>query len=269
MFRDIKKITNMKKFISIIVLLLTISIGALAQKKLGDYIEIGGVPAFVFHLDETREHGLAMTIPRNNHAFGLSKYSKRMTKVIDKMSEESKLSAEDVAHLKEYFNSQGTAIVFKKDKELRPLYTELVGRLSDNGKANAEQVHAFCEEKGISMKDFFPTFYAAKEQGEGWFLPGDKELEEFAVFYLGGLGKDNGLGALKWDKQRKVKSDNELVQEALFWITRGQLYSSSMHEPKAGFRKLAWTFIKLSAKNYLDIYDRVPGDVDICFVYEF
>lgn len=50
----------MKKFISIIVLLLTISIGALAQKKLGDYIEIGGVPAFVFHLDETREHGLAM-----------------------------------------------------------------------------------------------------------------------------------------------------------------------------------------------------------------
>lgn len=259
----------MKRIVITLALMLVVCIGANAQKKLGEYIEINGVPAFVFSIDQTGEHGLAMTIPRNNHAFGLGKYSKSMIKVIDKMSEESKLSTEEVAHLKEYFNSQGTVIVFKKDKELRPLYAELVGRLSDNGKANAEQVKSFCEEKGISMKDFFPTFYAAKEQGEGWFLPGDKELEEFAVFYLGGLGKDNGLGALKWDKQRKVKSDNELVQEALFWITRGQLYSSSMHEPKAGFRKLAWTFIKLSAKNYLDIYDRVPGYVDICFVYEF
>ena len=104
MFRDIKKITNMKKFISIIVLLLTVSIGALAQKKLGDYIEIDGVPAFVFSLDGTGEHGLAMTIPKNNHAFGLGKYSKRMTKVIDKMSEEGKLSSEQVTHLKDYFN---------------------------------------------------------------------------------------------------------------------------------------------------------------------
>ena len=259
----------MKKFISIIVLLLTVSIGALAQKKLGDYIEIDGVPAFVFSLDGTGEHGLAMTIPKNNHAFGLGKYSKRMTKVIDKMSEEGKLSSEQVTHLKDYFNSSGTAIIFKKDKELKPLYTELVERLTNDGKANAEQVSLFCDEKGISMKDYFPTFFAAKELGEGWFLPGDNELEQLAVFYLGGLGKSNGLGALKWDKQRKLKSDNELVQEALFWITSGRLYSSSMHEPKAGFRKLAWAFIKLSAKNYLDIYDRVPGDVDICFVYEF
>lgn len=259
----------MNRIVITFALILVGCIGADAQKKLGDYIEINGVPAFVFSIDQTGEHGLAMTIPRNNHTFGLSKYSKRMTKVIDNMSEEGKLSSEEVAHLKEYFNSQGTAIVFKKDKELRPLYTELVGRLSDNGKVNAKQVNAFCEEKGISMKDFFPTFYAAKEQGEGWFLPGDKELEELAVFYLGGLGKSNGLGALKWSKLPKMKSDNELVQEVLTWITRGQLYSSSMNEPKAGFRKLAWTFIKLSAKNYLDIYDRVPGDVDICFVYEF
>ena len=249
--------------------MLVVGIGTNAQKKLGDYIEINGVPAFVFSLDQTGEHGLAMTIPKNNHAFGLSKYTKRMMKVIEKMSDEGKLSFEKVEHLKEYFNSQSTAIVSKKNKELIPLYTELVGRLSDNGKANAEQVDAFCKEKGISMKDFFPTFYAAKEQGEGWFLPGDKELEEFCVFYLGGLGKSNGLGAIKWPKQPKMKSDNELVQEALLWITRGQLYSSSMGNPKAGFRKLAWTFIKLSGKSYLDIYDRVPGDVDVCFVCEF
>ena len=185
------------------------------------------------------------------------------------MSEEGILSSEQVTHLKEYFNSSGTAIVFKKDKELKPLYTELVERLTNDGKVNAEQISLFCEEKGISMKDYFPTFFAAKEVGEGWFLPGDKELEQFAVFYLGGLGKSNGLGVSKWEKQRKLKSDNILVQEALLWITRGQLYSSSMREPKAGFRKLAWTFIPLSAKTYLDIYDRVPGDVDVCFVYEF
>lgn len=258
----------MKKLL-LTAIILFVGIEVSAQKKLGDYVEYDGVPAFIFSLDQTGEHGLAMTIPQDNNAFGLSKYSKRMAKVIKKMSEEGKLSSEEVTHFTEYFNSQGPVIVFKKDKELRPFYTELVERLSDNGKANAEQVEAFCEEKGISMMEFFPTFYAAKEQGEGWFLPGDKELEEFAIFYLGGLGKSNGLGPIKWSKQPQMKSDNELVQEALLWITRGQLYSSSMHDPKAGFRKLAWALIRLTGNNYLDIYDRVSGYIDICFVREF
>ena len=39
----------MKKFISIITLLLTVGIEASAQKKLGDYIEFEGVPSFVFY----------------------------------------------------------------------------------------------------------------------------------------------------------------------------------------------------------------------------
>ena len=39
------------------------SIGTFAQKNLGDYIEINGVPAFVFYLDQSKEHGLAMSIP--------------------------------------------------------------------------------------------------------------------------------------------------------------------------------------------------------------
>jgi len=53
----------MKKLLFMFVLMLTISIGTFAQKNLGDYIEIDGVPAFVYYLDQTKEHGLAMSIP--------------------------------------------------------------------------------------------------------------------------------------------------------------------------------------------------------------
>ncbi len=53
----------MKRLLLMFVIMLFISTGAIAQKKLGDYIEIGGVPAFVFSLDGTGEHGLAMSIP--------------------------------------------------------------------------------------------------------------------------------------------------------------------------------------------------------------
>ena len=50
----------MKRLLFMFVLMLTISIGTFAQKKLGDYIEFEGVPAFVFYLDQSGEHGLAM-----------------------------------------------------------------------------------------------------------------------------------------------------------------------------------------------------------------
>lgn len=56
----------MKRVLSIGVLILAVSIGTSAQRSLGDYVEIDGVPAFVFSLDETGEHGLAMSIPAFN-----------------------------------------------------------------------------------------------------------------------------------------------------------------------------------------------------------
>ena len=91
----------MKSFSITFTLLLTICIGAFAQKKLGDYIEIGGVPAFVFSLDETGEHGLAMSIP----AFS------RGIKKVDKLVKNSQLSHEQGDLLNNYFKEYNTSSI--------------------------------------------------------------------------------------------------------------------------------------------------------------
>ena len=54
--------SNMNRIFITFALILITCIGANAQKKLGDYIEINGVPAFVFSIDQTGEHGLAPTL---------------------------------------------------------------------------------------------------------------------------------------------------------------------------------------------------------------
>lgn len=249
----------MKKFISIIVLLLTVSIGALAQKKLGDYIEIGGVPAFVFSLDGTGEHGLAMSIPA---------FDTKSGKKVDKLVKKGLMNNEQATIFKNnplgQFNGQG--IGGKKSKDV---FVDLMDRLSDNGKTNQEQIVAYCKEKSISLKDIFPLQYWANNLGEGWFIPGDQELTYFAEFYFGGLGKNNSLG-IKFQYHAKDLCSNELIQESLFRMVFFGLFSSSCHHADAGFRKLRCEMVQMSGKHWLEIFDRYSGQAPlVCAVHEF
>jgi len=68
----------MRTKFTLLGLILTISISSFSQ-KLGDYMEIGGVQAFVFYLDETGQHGLAMSMPALSpkQLKGIDKYVKK------------------------------------------------------------------------------------------------------------------------------------------------------------------------------------------------
>lgn len=68
----------MKLNVIILGLMLIASISSFSQ-KLGDYMEIGGVQAFVFYLDETGQHGLAMSMPALSpkQLKGIDKYVKK------------------------------------------------------------------------------------------------------------------------------------------------------------------------------------------------
>lgn len=170
----------MKRLLLMFVLMLFISTGAIAQKKLGDYIEIGGVPAFVFSLDGTGEHGLAMSIPA---------FDAKSGKKVDKLVKKGLMNNEQATIFKNnplgQFNGQGTG-----GKKSKDVFVDLMDRLSDKGKTNQEQIIAYCNENNISLKDVFPLQYWAKNLGEGWFIPGDQELTTFADFYFGGLRKN-------------------------------------------------------------------------------
>ena len=52
----------MKRRNVVLGLILSMCVSTFAQ-QLGDYIEFDGVPSFVFYLDETGQHGLAMSMP--------------------------------------------------------------------------------------------------------------------------------------------------------------------------------------------------------------
>ena len=53
---------KMKKVLTTIICLIISISSAMAQHKLGDIIEIDGVKAIVWQVDETGEHGCAMGI---------------------------------------------------------------------------------------------------------------------------------------------------------------------------------------------------------------
>ena len=249
----------MKRLLLMFVLMLFISTGAIAQKKLGDYIEIGGVPAFVFSLDGTGEHGLAMSIPA---------FDAKSGKKVDKLVKKGLMNNEQATIFKNnplgQFNGQGTS-----GKKSKDVFVDLMDRLSDKGKTNQEQIIAYCNENNISLKDVFPLQYWAKNLGEGWFIPGDQELTTFADFYFGGSGKKHSLG-IKFQYHAKDLSSNELIQESLFRIVSFGLFSSSCHHADAGFRKLRCEMIAMTGKHWLEIFDRYSGQVPlVCAVHEF
>lgn len=249
----------MKRLLFMFVLMLAISIGTFAQKKLGDYIEFDGVPAFVFYLDQSGEHGLAMSIP----AFDAKGGEK-----VDKLVKKGLMTNEQANVFKNnplgQFNGQGTG-----GKKSNDLFIGLMDNLTDNGKTNQEQIIAYCNENNISLKDIFPLQYWAKNLGEGWFIPGDQELTYFADFYFGGLGKNNSLG-IKFQYHAKDLCSNELIQLSLFRMVFFGMFSSSCHHADAGFRKLRCEIVKLSGKHWLEIFDRHSGqDPLACAVHEF
>lgn len=247
------------KRLLIIVLILNAAIGALAQKKLGDYIVIDGVPAFVFSLDQSGEHGLVMSIPA---------YDAKSVKKTDKLVKRGLMTTEQATKFKNNplgkFNSQGSG-----GKKTEELFAGLIDRLTDNGQTNQEQIIAYCEENRISLQERFPMQYWAKNLGEGWYIPGDNELTEFAKFYFGGLGKKHSLG-IKFQYHAKDLCSNELIQESLFRMVYYGLFSSSCHHANAGFRKLRCEMTQLTGKNFFDLFDySAANNSMVCAVHEF
>lgn len=249
----------MKRKLFVLMACLIWSITCLAQKRLGDYIEIDGVPAFVFSLDGTGEHGLAMSIPA---------FDEKSGKKADKLVKKGLMTNEQAAIFKNnplrHFNSQG--IGSKKSKNV---FEDLIDRLTDNGQTNQEQILAYCKEKNLSLEDMFPMQYWAQNLGEGWFIPGDGELIEFAKFYTGGLGRKHSLG-IKYLHHVKDLCSNELIQECLIRIVHFGLFSSSCHSAGAGFRKLRCELVAMTGKSYLDLFDiSATNNSKVCAVHKF
>lgn len=253
----------MNKIITFLVAAFFISQFAAAQSyRSGDLININGVQAFVFYVDDSGEHGLAMSSPAVN-----AKMLKKMAKTMDPLQ----LSNIKVLDLESY---EKAGMLKKKSKET--IFTELIPLLSDEGEANANAIAAYCQKKGWELKEYFPWQYWASELGEGWFIPGDKELTLFANFYTGGLqDSKHGVSFISGAQARKVAS-NPQVQTMLISISAGNgLISSTAKSAEFGFRTLHRVQRTMPKPQYwFELLDNVKGstkelDVNTCAVHKF
>ena len=248
-----------------------VCMGACAKKKIGELVNVNGVAAFVFYVDSSGEHGLMMAFP------ALTSYDmERVNKQMGKMVKKGQFSAEMMSTAKESLGDMKKLIVSPDilDREIKEdIFKDLVGRLSDKGKENAKVIEEYCVEKSLDMKHFFPWEHYAKELGEGWFIPGDRELTLFAEFYTGGVGKKFSLSNTKFLLHGRDLSDNIQVQGILTGIVQHGLMSSTAIFPKYGFRTLQ--HISNATKGYFELLDNLDGGVKetsgvkTCAVREF
>lgn len=195
----------MKKVFILLVCNSLFSLSVFAQThRIGEAFIKDGVPCVIIHVDESGEHGLAMSLTPTPKALQTAKktgeykwfYNPRKIK-----GKERKLILECRT---EYYNR------FKCDTlRVRTSNISTANRTvtSLSGKENMKNVIDYCNDKGISMEMYFGEYYWAQNLGDGWFIPGAEELEMFIKIYgYEALGSKNSQGIIKLGKNIKAAS---------------------------------------------------------------
>lgn len=192
------------------------------EHYIGEYMEIGGVPGFVYYLSENKQHGLVMSC---------AAFTEKDLKKTDKLVEAGTLTQEQVNKLSEnYYGKEGIAKIKYKE-----VYGPLVGKLSKNGKENIKIIEDFCAEKGYSLAQYFPMQYWAKQLGEGWYIPGFDDLVLFINLYTGGRAKQ----ITGFSKRAKELSQDPRVQAFIADVATNGAYSSFITvQNKHGFDRM-------------------------------
>lgn len=155
--------------------------------ELGDYMEIDGIPSVVIYVDASGEHGLVMsaTAHDSKEAKVIKKYLDKTATRINKLSKEGvDLSIVDFNYLNLYLTlpPYSDKQYQKMEKQIFKHLENLSGATSAYGKENAEIYANYCTENGLDMSIYFPDQAWAAELGNGWFIPGNAELEKYAEF---------------------------------------------------------------------------------------
>ena len=262
-----------KLFLSVCTALL--SIVAVQAQNLGDRMVIEGVEGYVFYLDESGQHGLIMSAYLQD--------SKALNKVIEKGNKVAAKKGEDPTAWNEQFKSSNyykaccSVLDIPKPKNIKKIwkkaFADLKGKTGADGKENAEIYAEYCKENGLSLAEVFTDIEWASRLGKGWFIPGDNELEKFAAFYQGGLGKEYAIGTIKWTKKAQEIIADPYLQGICFLSAFYGIRSSTINVDGTGARALRkkqkkGAFSKM--QTWFQIYDKLVGNTPvICAVHEF
>lgn len=180
--------------------------------ELGDYMEIDGVPSIVIYVDATGEHGLVMSATahiENNKGiqriFASKQWEEYKSRCINEFGKPRPDFEAAYLEMPEYDYKAYKKIRKKIMKKHLPA---LASMLTEKGKENAEKIADYCADNGLDMSIYFPDQVWAQALGEGWFIPGNAEIELYADFL--GEGQEMGEDYAKniFEIQKKDKKWN-------------------------------------------------------------
>lgn len=200
----------MKKTIIVLVAMLVSSIVAKAW-EVGDFYaqDPTGVPAVVVYVDESGEHGLIMSpiamtektyqnyIKKKTFDKNKKRYDKQVVKTykkqgLDLVEIDAKIAKNNniYSHIIEWYANaprlfDGNLTEFNERKAIE----DIASQNSEYGEENQKAIVAYCEESNFDMEKYFRQNYWAEQLGEGWFIPGNYELELYSQCYAQGFGK--------------------------------------------------------------------------------
>lgn len=237
-----------KSFLFIAALVLSMAAKAW---EVGDFYvdEQTGVPALVAYVDKTGEHGLIMS-PRAYSEEGFQKSLKTFEankkwaqKDIAKRYKAVKKSknAEQIAAMEKQMEQQNAhyALLLDylahaprissspwKEKEERAMISKLSAQNNEYGEQNQANALAYCQENNIDRATYFPQYEYAVSLGEGWFAPGNHELELFSKFFVDEMGEAHRISAK--EKLAMDKALREKLGPMGDWLAYNCFYATTL-----------------------------------------
>ena len=200
--------------------------------QVGEAFVKDGVPCVVISVDKNGQHGLAMSLIPAAKAVKAAKKAKEHSWFFLP----AKLKGADYS-LRTQYRKEYYELYVCDSTMVHGAFHKSVVRptTSRSGKENLENVKAFCAERGIDMKKFFPAEAWALSLGEGWYIPGADELHEFiSMFGYEGFVINNGTGV----KKKNIIKAADITQR---YKELTQIYNASleaMGEDAVSFREV-------------------------------
>lgn len=173
-------------------------------------MEKDGICGVVIRVDDSGEHGLIMSltgsiIERNIYdevaaTFVIPDNPKEKNKVLKKIDAASRKK------IREYLSDYS--------EKMTVHYNNLATELTSDGKHNSEVIKQYCLDNNLDMKEFFPAQYWASTLGDGWYITGDNELEDYSYVVGNGLGKKLYKGGIAVSAKFYEKA-NELSKKTI------------------------------------------------------
>lgn len=161
-----------------------------------------GVPAIVVYVDESGEHGLIMA----PHAYSSEEYAK-FCKTLNKNRAKFEKRAEKIGTIDKredqftvVYEWLKTAPRYERQKvnKKSAAYQDVAQLNTRNGAENQKAIIKYCKDNNIEIGAYFFEAAWAAQLGEGWFIPGNSELELFCKHFGNGVGDENKVKWQAW-----------------------------------------------------------------------